>query len=559
MKFYSCLFTWTFAILLGMSWPISAPSKAVTTIPTTGITEKYYVGADNHCDFNTIQAAIDAAGNSVNQALVLVSYNKTYTENLLIDHQDIHLDGRYPDCTQARLGLVGREKVTNQGFRSESPTIHITGLNVSIESMVLSDNLAGGLLADATSNITLKNMAFSHLGEMTQNGDIFNAIQLLGRGQINLQIIASDFSLNTAYSGSAIFCDGSNHSMSLSGSTFSDNEVNHDGGAIYVNGCDLTILDGVFQNNTAKFGGAVYVVLSDVSLNKTTFEANRVDGSGGAIAGVNSTINSDAVHFIDNQSTSFGGAVSLSSSTFRIKNSSNNCRNNFKCNLFSNNKAGFAGGAIGSELGFIDISASHFENNRADFGTAVYLLLTNSANVEGSVFVNNGNEGDFNYLDENVFFLGDTTSATISYSTFADNKTTLSTFNQEDNAELSVYSSIIYDPTGGVVFEPSVNFDRDTHCLIVHEIESFDASNNFITVADPVFVNPANGDFHIDAATSPAVDYCTDAMAMAQYPDIDNQTRGYDDPNAINNPDTNGTFDIGADEAHDLIFANGFE
>ena len=124
---------------------------------------------------------------------------------------------------------------------------------------------------------------------------------------------------------------------------------------------------------------------------------------------------------------------------------------------------------------------------------------------------------------------------------------------------MNVYSSIIYDTNSSDIFINSQSSINDVNCLIVHEDQSFDANNAFVTVADPMFVDPANGDYHIDVATSPAVDYCDDTLANAQGPDIDNQARGFDDPSVPNNPLTNGTFDVGADEASDLIFSNGFE
>jgi hypothetical protein len=126
---------------------------------------------------------------------------------------------------------------------------------------------------------------------------------------------------------------------------------------------------------------------------------------------------------------------------------------------------------------------------------------------------------------------------------------------------LSVYSSIIYDPSSGDVFDIATGSTHDVNCLIVHEGQSFNANNAEITIADPMFVDAANGDYHIDAALSPAVDYCTDNLAMAVYQDIDFEDRGFDDESITNNPETNGAYDIGADETYgnDLVFKNGFE
>jgi len=75
-------------------------------------------------------------------------------------------------------------------------------------------------------------------------------------------------------------------------------------------------------------------------------------------------------------------------------------------------------------------------------------------------------------------------------------------------------------------------------------------------VADPAFVDRANGDFHIDAEFSPAVDLC-EISPSNPVRDIDLDHYNYDDPIVMN---ALGAFDAGADETltSDIIFANGF-
>jgi len=521
----------------------------------------YYVGADRNCDFSTIQAGIDATGASPNPASVYISYNKTYHENLIINHHNIQLDGSYADCTQARLGLSGRNKANNQGGTAAAPVVHIRSENVSLKNMIISDHMAGGVFASRHSNITLENMAFNLLGT-TGSG----AINLPESAQVHLLIKDSDFSFNTSDQGSAINCKGSNHTIEIVNTSFSNNEASRGGnnnyvygGAIFVDGCDLAIYDSTFQNNSADYGGGIYLESSQMILRRATFNSNTATQSSGALLGSNSTIDAEAVQFNDNQSGILAGAIGLSNSTLNLTKTAENCTDNIKCNHFSNNQAGFGAGALGAEFGFIDITGTYFENNRADHGTVLYLTHTNYTKIEGSIFVGNGDGGDADFLDQNVFFLRNDAVARISYSTFADNNIVATTFSQSENAQLKLYSSIVYDPNSGNIFNSGEYF-KHINCLIAHEDQSFNTNpNDFVTVADPMFVDPDNGNYHIDVDTSPAVDYCTDTIAFAEHTDIDNQLRGLDNPNVINNPDTNGIFDIGADEAYDLIFANGFE
>jgi len=555
-----------------------------------GQVDTFYVGADNACDFSNIQGAINAANNSSNPVEIFVAANKTYTENLLIDHNNMHIDGLYTDCTQARLGILGQIKANNIGGVN-GQTLHITGQNVSLKNMIISNNEDGGILANGTSNIILENINFSQLGYDDKNGqDIIGAIQLMGSGEIDLQVKGVDFSSNISFSGSAIYCNGSAHSIDITDSVFSNNQARQYGGALFVDGCDLTLTASMFQNNSALFGGGIYALLSNITLSNMTFEGNSVNGSGGALTASESVINAEKVLFVDNQSQSYGGAISLSETDLILSNNPSNCPINNKCNHFNNNHAGFSGGAIASELGSIsisttyfennqspetggaitlasgaiDISTSYFENNRADNGTAVYLiddsaLFGTTAKIEGSVFINNGNEGEGDFQDRNVLYVGDNSTATITYSTFADNNIILSTFKQDFGSELNVYSSIISEALNDDVFDPIENVTRSVNCLIVHEITSIGSFDNEVIVADPIFIDRANGDYHINPVLSPAVDYCTDTLAMAQYQDIDGEDRGFDDPDMTNNF-TDAIYDIGADEAQgDLIFANGFE
>jgi hypothetical protein len=94
---------------------------------------------------------------------------------------------------------------------------------------------------------------------------------------------------------------------------------------------------------------------------------------------------------------------------------------------------------------------------------------------------------------------------------------------------------------------------------LAHEANSF--SGNQIVVDNPEFRNLEISDYHLNAQTSPAVDFCTDPSGSG-FIDIDGEVGGWDDPNRPNlggNPAA--VFDAGADETYenDLIFIHGFE
>ena len=524
---------------------------------STGIGDKYYVGADNACDFSTIQLAINAANNSQNSPEVRVAYNKNYNEILFISNSNIFIDGSYASCSDARNNIHGGNRAKIDGFPgSEIAIIQVTtGLFVHIKGMQLQNNNGGGIYAAGTSVITLEDMLLFQLGT--------HALEVSGDGQIEVRIKNSLFLLNSGSGGSAIRCEGSNHTINVTeNSGFANNTIS---GAIFLNnGCDFLMSGGGFQNNSSELsGGAIYAEDSIVTLINVTFNSNIAGMNGGAIMASGGTqINAEATRFINNQSANYGGAISLFDFTsLTLNGTAESCLQTNKCNLFDNNTAK-NGGALSLLSNFLaNISSTYFENNRADFGTAIYSIGTSSAKIEGSVFNHNGNHAADGFGDRSVIFAASTTFITLTYSTFADNKVLFSTFKQEGDSELNVYSSIIYDPDSGNVFESTGSSTTlNAHCLIVHETSSFNTTNAMVTAADPIFVDAANGDYHINAALSPAVDYCTDNLAMAQNQDIDFEDRGFDDSAVINNF-TNAIYDIGADETqgNDIIFDNGFE
>ncbi len=87
---------------------------------------------------------------------------------------------------------------------------------------------------------------------------------------------------------------------------------------------------------------------------------------------------------------------------------------------------------------------TYFENNRADSGTALALLLNSTTKIEGSVFNHNGNHAANGFDDSSVIYATSNANATISYSTFADNNALFSIFEQTFPSNLNIYSSIIH-------------------------------------------------------------------------------------------------------------------
>lgn len=549
------------SLIITMSFSVHSDEHETEALSANGIVDRFYVGADNSCDFNTIQAALNAASNAQNPPEILIANNKVYNENIVIDQNNIFIEGSYADCGLARLFIHDHVNAKiNGAVSSNSPSIHITGIFVHLKDIQVLNNESGGLLIDSQSFITLEDMTFRQLGSLTGSG----AVIVTDIAQADLTIINSNFSFNEAANGAAINCKGSDNNIILSDETsFSENTSSIRGGAIFVeSSCGLDIIDSYFTNNSSNNGGAIYSSQSieAMIIRNTSFIGNTASSNGGAINAFSGDIDAASVRFIENESDNSGGAIYQLNARLIINANDQLC-NSDPCNYFYNNKA-VNGGAIFSN-NYIDITRVFFEHNRADFGTAIHHENQSNAFIDGSVFHHNGNHGAGGFQDRNVIYSAENSRLNIVYSTFAENNILFSTFYAETASLTRLKSSIIYDPEslGSDVLQLDFTSTVEANCLIVHEDLSFNGIGTHVSVADPFFVDPNNGNFHINASISPAVDYCNNDNIITLHPDIDNELRGYDDPTVTNNPATNGAFDIGADESYtnDLIFADGYE
>ena len=151
-----------------------------------------------------------------------------------------------------------------------------------------------------------------------------------------------------------------------------DHYNNSFGGAIYNPGEHydpyLYLTNCIFKNNSAEYGGALYMTHGHLKIINTTFDSNRAYSYGGAIAAGENTIieiyDSDFIN--DTSIKDSGGAIYFKNVNAVISNSNFiNCHGQFGgaiCDLnskttiskskFSNNKASYRGGAVYSLYGW---------------------------------------------------------------------------------------------------------------------------------------------------------------------------------------------------------------
>jgi predicted outer membrane repeat protein len=116
-----------------------------------------------------------------------------------------------------------------------------------------------------------------------------------------------------APSGGAIYNSGA---LTISNTTFLNNSVNSQGGAIYSRSGSLTILGSTFSTNHSGAGGAaIFENGGTLTVDYSTFSGNVAGALGGAIRGGSATLAVNNSTFSGNSSASSGGAIYVVSTT----------------------------------------------------------------------------------------------------------------------------------------------------------------------------------------------------------------------------------------------------
>ena len=214
-------------------------------------------------------------------------------------------------------------------------------------------------------NITLSNFVFLSQGEFTATNTIFS-----NSNGGNFVSIGKTGGVITSYDGY----------VTLNDCTFVGNSAEF-GGAIFLltsqlDGTNCSFLDNVAINN----GGAIYAYDSVVNLtNSRLLNDKSLKDSGGAIYSdyISLLFLTDCV-FSDNVAETYGGAISASVSLLNISNSSfSNCYSITD-----------AGGAIYATFSSILAYSSNFTNNSGIFGAAI-TSLDCDVEIDNLIAINN--------------------------------------------------------------------------------------------------------------------------------------------------------------------------
>ena len=581
------------------------------------------VGADASCNgVNSIQQALDLIA-TTGQSEIRVARNKTYNENIEIDDIDVSIIGGYLDCFNMSLpnaiGGPGNNQSIIDGSRissviriantSQKRIITLTNLQLTNGN---SESSGGGLIADnANTMLLLKNV------NITNNTAFRGAGIAIIAGDTDVLLENSSINNNTAKVAGGLYCSGALSSVVLiKNSGITSNSANGlgippqpkgNGGGVYLDNCSFTMYSGsaddptmgIVSNNAAGDGGGIYATNNAVVLlggqelchlgncvgddiNPVNVTANiassglsgLVENSGGGVyANLGSSIFMYAALISGNRSSNNGGGIYVNGAMLDINQIHKDCWNSRHCNYIVGNSS-TNGSALFSFNSDADISSTFFESNSgaSTIFTGDATNNNKTSRFEGSVFNHNNNL----QLDSVIHGIGPI-NIEIVHSTFADNVVNESilkvTSDFNGNPDLQIHASIFYNPNQLVLTHNIVsNYQVHISHIITNEINSLSINNELvnqaenlidgplITINDPLFVSSINRDYHLQS-NSPAIDYSFVPSAISiNYPDIDFQPRGIDNPNVINN-NSRYYYDLGADEFinDDLVFKDSFE
>ena len=198
--------------------------------------------------------------------------------------------------------------------------------------------------------------------------------------------------INARYGG-ALYVG--NSTVTLSWNTFMNNLAATFGGALYINQNSTTMFSkNVFENNSAVYGGALFVDKnSTITFSMNTFIDNSA-AFGGAVYIITSNADITSNAFCNNTATTSAGTIYIWNSTLTIIG-----------NTFNNSSAVEYGGAlfVSEKSSDLTIVGNTFQSNRADLGGAAISVVGNSTlNLTRNTFENNyATEGGALFINNN--------------------------------------------------------------------------------------------------------------------------------------------------------------
>ena len=427
-------------------------------------------------DYSTIQEGINAASNG---DIVLVQPG-TYVENINFNSKNITVGSLFLTSQDtiyiSQTVIDGDSSGTVVKFENgEGSTAVLTGFIITNGN----DSFGGGIYCYNNSSPTLENVTIS------------------------------DNSAN--YFGGGIYCYNSN--PNLDNVTISGNSAMSSGGGIYCNYSNPSLENVTIENNSVtgnvSYGGGIYCYNSNPGLDNVTISDNSADYGGGIRCTDNSNPSLYNVAISYNSANQGGGIYCYNNSSPTLENVT-----------ISYNSADYGGGircTNNSNPTLYNVTISY---NSADYIGGGGVLCTNNSNPSLYNVVISNNSADKGGGIHCYF-----SSPSLENVTITDNSANYGGgIYCRDNSNPSFVNCILWnDSPQEIYFYESV--DPNTITISYSDIQGGEAgivTNNNGTVswldgnidADPLFVDPANRDYHLswvnypipDSTKSPCID-----------------------------------------------------
>jgi hypothetical protein len=296
------------------------------------------------------------------------------------------------------------------------------------------------------------------------------------------------------WNGGGIYCWGGSTATTVANCVLCDNSSDGGGGAatVYLS-TGITFQNCQMLRNHSGQGGALRFHQADAIIHNCTFEQNDSTVMGGGISDYDSTLEVDACLFHGNQSVKGGGIHFDQGSRVSVKNS-----------LF-------------------------VANVSTQFGASIAMEYQQDANVVNCTFVDNSAGTDGGGV---VFFRG---TGSLVNSVFANNNKQ-AVYDGDCNPHIPVNNCLFFANPDAVYFNIATGTILDVVGL---NLLAWAEGN---VAADPSFVDPVGGDYHLKY-DSPCIDA---ASGSAPTLDMDGHTRPYDVAN--HGGSGQNAFDIGCYE-----------
>lgn len=306
----------------------------------------------------------------------------------------------------------------------------------------------------------------------------------------------------------------SGDTVSVASGTYFQNITLKDGVVVQGAGADVTIIDGITGSVVTAIG-----VGSDTALDGFTITGGNAANGGGMLNSNSSPTVTNCI-FYNNSAWDGGGGMFNDQSSPIVTN----------C-IFSSNSAGWGGGMFNGTSPPMVTDCTFSGNSAVNGGGGMYNYDHSSPTVTNCIF--SGNLAMWGGGVNN-----DESSPTVANCTFSSNSATAGGGGMSNGgASPTVTNCILWD-NGGEIYSDATSTPMVTYC----DIQGGYAGDSNID-ADPMFVDPAGGDYHL-RPDSPCIDMGSNAAVPGWLTtDFEGDTRILD-----GDGDGQAIVDMGADE-----------